>query len=359
MARRTYKTDPEYRTRCYDRDAGRQKRVQPKARRQVLPRSCTGTSAVMWPTSRLESDPCSYMPPLGRIGTSVPDGWRESSRARLIAGAHRVDRRWRSRPAPSGVLGHLLSSVLDAAPPAERHDDHPGQDRQKVVGRVRGIDQALEVPLLQDHLAGHVAEDAAAEPDDPHEAVHQRGQETAAPHDDRQRERDAEDDEGQVAVGCGGDGEHVVEAHDRVGHDDDPDRFPQRASVAHMALGARLLAYQLDGDPQEQEAADELEERDLQQERRDRDEQESQPDSASGAPDASPELLALRQRADRQRDDEGVVARQRQVDHDDPDDPHPEFWIHQKHHSHSTSAFRSATSARPTTIKATAMARPW
>jgi len=100
-----------------------------------------------------------------------------------------------------------------------------------------------------------------------------------------------------------------------------------------VAFGAGLLANELEGDPEEHRAADELEERDPQQERRDRDEREPQADRARGAPDTPPELLALRQRADRQRDDEGVVAREREVDHDDPGDPRPELRIHQKDHT--------------------------
>ena len=134
-------------------------------------------------------------------------------------------------------------------------------------------------------------------------------------------------------MGRGGDGQHVVQAHDRVGDDDDPDGFPERASLPDVAFGAGLLANELEGDPEERQAADELEERDPQQERRDRDERQPQADRARGAPEAPPELLALRQRPDRQRDDEGVVAREREIDHDDPDDPRPELRIHQKDHT--------------------------
>src|SRR5215831_3878958 len=52
-------------------DAGRQERVQPKALRQVLRRSCIGTCDVMWTTQHLESDPCSYLPHFGPHGHLV------------------------------------------------------------------------------------------------------------------------------------------------------------------------------------------------------------------------------------------------------------------------------------------------
>ena len=68
-----------------------------------------------------------------------------------------------------------------------------------------------------------------------------------------------------VAVGRGGDGEHVVEAHDGVGDDDDPDGFAKRSALTDVSFGARLVTHELECDPEEQQAADELEERNPQQ----------------------------------------------------------------------------------------------
>src|SRR3989449_9944284 len=114
-----------------------------------------------------------------------------------------------------------------------------------------------------------VAEDPAADPDDPDKAVHEHGEETTPPHDDRQREPDAEGDEEEIAVRGGCHGEHIVEAHDRVSQDDDPDRLPERAALTDVLLGPGLLADELERDPEEQQPADELEHRDREEQRRD------------------------------------------------------------------------------------------
>jgi hypothetical protein len=66
--------------------------------------------------------------------------------------------------------------------------------------------------VAHDHLSCHVAQDAAAEPDDPLEAIHDSGEDAAAPHHERQREPDADDDEEHFPAGSAGHREHVVEA---------------------------------------------------------------------------------------------------------------------------------------------------
>src|SRR5439155_10859144 len=177
------------------------------------------------------------------------------------------------------------------------------------------------------------AENAATDPDDPGEAVHQHGEEATAPDDDRQREADAEDDEKEIAVGGGGDGEHVVQAHDRVGDDDDPDRLSERAALADVALGPGLLADELELDPEEHETAQELQQGDTEEERRDRDEGDAQAHRSRGPPDSPPELLAPRQRAHGEGDDQRVVAGQREVDDHDAEEPGPELWIHKEKHT--------------------------
>src|SRR3989449_7717757 len=139
-----------------------------------------------------------------------------------------------------------------------------------------------------------VAEDPAADPDDPDKAVHEHGQETTPPHDDRQREPDAEGDEEEIAVRGGCHGEHIVEAHDRVSQDDDPDRLPERAALTDVLLGPGLLADELERDPEEQQPADELEHRDREEQRRDGDEGQTEPHRTRRAPHAPPELLARR-----------------------------------------------------------------
>src|SRR5262245_64717507 len=66
-------------------------------------------------------------------------------------------------------------------------------------GRI--ADARRDERLAEHHLAGHPPEHASAEPDDPRPARHQRCEEPAAPHHDRQREPDAERDEHEIACG--------------------------------------------------------------------------------------------------------------------------------------------------------------
>src|SRR5207249_7151399 len=97
---------------------------------------------------------------------------------------------------------------------------------------------ALHEGVLHEHLAGHIAEQAAAEPDDPGETVHEMGEQAGPPDDDGEREPDAEHDEHEVAVRRRGDRQHVVEAHRHVGDDDDPDRLPEGSAVPGAAVAA-------------------------------------------------------------------------------------------------------------------------
>src|SRR5206468_5303859 len=226
-----------------------------------------------------------------------------------------------------------LSAVLGGEPPAERHDADGGQERQERAAGRDVLDHAGETAVAQNHLARHVAENAATDPDDPGEAVHQHGEEATAPDDDRQREADAEDDEKEIAVGGGGDGEHVVQAHDRVGDDDDPDRLSERAALADVALGPGLLADELERDPEEHETAQELQQGDTEEERRDRDERDAQAHRSRRPPDPAPELLALGQRAHGERDDQRVVAGQREIDDHDTEEPGPELGVHEEQHT--------------------------
>src|SRR5437879_9995323 len=157
---------------------------------------------------------------------------------------------WTGRP-ESGLPGHLLSAVLGREPPAERYDCGAGQERQERHARGGVVDEARETPVVQDHLARDVAEDPAADPDDPDKAVHEHGQETTPPHDDRQREPDAEGDEEEIAVRGGCDGEHSVEAHDRVCQDAEPELTPERAALPDVRPCPRPLTDAVERRPKQ------------------------------------------------------------------------------------------------------------
>ena len=115
-----------------------------------------------------------------------------------------------------------------------------------------------------------IAKEPAAEPDDPNVAIHEAGQDRCAPDDDREGKPESKHHEQKVAMRRGGDRQDVVETHRHVGHDDDPDRLPERGAVANLALTARLRSYELDGDPDQEESSHELEERDPEEDTDDR-----------------------------------------------------------------------------------------
>src|SRR6266850_6650410 len=73
----------------------------------------------------------------------------------------------------------FLSPV--SQPPSERKQ-HGGEDaRHRPFEKKRpGLDPDMDISVLDDHLARHPAENCAANPDNPPEAVHQLGKEAGA-----------------------------------------------------------------------------------------------------------------------------------------------------------------------------------
>src|SRR5436190_22286713 len=78
-------------------------------------------------------------------------------------------------PGASQVLRHLDPvAVLTREPPAARGDDEADGEWHRIAEGTLGLaEPALHERVLHEHLAGHVAEQAAAEPDDPDETVHE------------------------------------------------------------------------------------------------------------------------------------------------------------------------------------------
>src|SRR5499426_4163451 len=237
-----------------------------------------------------------------------------------------------------------MTSRRASEPPAEHEHESAEHDGQPEIGDGgRRAEPALHDGIVGHHLARHVAEDPAAEPYDPLVPAHEIREETTPPHHEGQRQRNAEDHEHKVSLGGGGHAEHVVEAHGDVGHDDDPDRFPERRARAGLAVFAGARPHEPDGDPDEGEPAQELEERDAQKIAHHGDEGHAQAHRSRRAPQPAEELLARRQPADSERDDEGVVTGQRDVDEHDAEETRPEFWIGEPAHASLSGAWRRAS----------------
>src|SRR5690606_37659107 len=94
-----------------------------------------------------------------------------------------------------------------------------------------------------------------------------------------------------------------------------------------LPMAAILRQHQLHGDPQQQNAADDLEVRYAQQEYDEDGENDAQDDGGAGTTDDAPLALPVRQGPAGQGDDHGVVAAQQNVDPDDLEERHEELLV--------------------------------
>src|SRR5262252_3496762 len=237
-----------------------------------------------------------------------------------------------------------MASRRAGEPPAAEEDEDTEHDGEPEIRSARrGAEPALDDRIVGHHLARHVAQDAAPEPHDPLVPAHEVREEAAAPHDEGQRERDAEHHEHEIALGGGGHAEDIVEAHGHVGHDDDPNGLPEGRPLAGLAMLAGARLHEADGNPDESEAAQKLEERNAQEIAHDGDERHAEAHRSRRAPEPPEELLARGQPAHGKGDHEGVVAGQRDVDEHDAEKPCPEFRIGEPGHARLSPAWRRAS----------------
>ncbi|KAG1086867.1 hypothetical protein G6F40_013847 [Rhizopus arrhizus] len=122
---------------------------------------------------------------------------------------------------------------------------------------------------------------------------------------------------GVGVLGRAGDGDHVVQAHHEVGDDDGLDRGGDGCPALHVAMRIVFRNQELDADPDEQQAAHDFQERDRQERQCESDQHDTQDDGARGAPQDALHALLGGQIATSQRDHDGVVAAQQDVDEDD------------------------------------------
>ena len=221
--------------------------------------------------------------------------------------------------------------ACDAGAVAHRiADDDLGHLRHDV-----GVDKC---GIGHGHGAGNPAQQHAAEGDDEGETVHQLDDHLAAPDDDRNADQHAKDDQYHAMAaarrfGRAGDGDDVVHAHHEVGHDHGLDGTPEL--VAALDIGVAVFVFwhqQLDADPEQQQRADDLEERNRQQLQCEKDQDDAQHDGAGCAPQDALRALLGRQLAAGQRDHHRVVTAEQNVDHDDLTDRDPEFRSHEHFH---------------------------
>ena len=100
-----------------------------------------------------------------------------------------------------------------------------------------------------DHFAAHFAQYPCANPKYDRVFIHQHGKNIAHEHYKGDRKHKAKQQQEQVAVAGGTNGQHVVDAHAHVSHNDDPNGLPDAASLMILALLIGTFAEQFDGNP--------------------------------------------------------------------------------------------------------------
>ncbi|CFM95151.1 Uncharacterised protein [Bordetella pertussis] len=187
----------------------------------------------------------------------------------------------------------------------------------------RGLAPALDhVDVGDEHAAGDPAQQAGAQGDDQREAVDQLEHQRATPDDDGHAHAQPEDHVVQLVVGLrvlgrAGDGDDVVQAHGEIGQDDGADRGQHRGAAGDVAVRVLMRGQQLDAYPDQQQAAQGLEKRNVEQDQREGDQQHAQQHRAGRAPQDALDALPVRQVATGQRDHDGVIAAEQDVDQND------------------------------------------
>ena len=102
--------------------------------------------------------------------------------------------------------------------------------------------------------------------------------------------------------------------------------------MPNATLAAGVRPDELDGDPDEEQAPDDLKEWDLEERADDRDEDQAKRDRPHRAPNLTEQTLVLGQGAHGQGDDQGVVPRQEQVERADAEEADPELRVGEDRH---------------------------
>ena len=151
----------------------------------------------------------------------------------------------------------------------------------------------------------------------PGEHAHDQG---CAEDDERHREREAKQDQPRVALGRGGDGQHVVQAHHKVGDGDGPYGAPQGLGGLDVLFLVVAFDRELDRDDEQQDAACERQPGQLHDRLEHHGEGQPQAEGCNDAERDAHLALPFGERAARQCNDDSVVAREQDVDADDLED---------------------------------------
>ena len=114
-----------------------------------------------------------------------------------------------------------------------------------------------------------------------------------------------------------GNGNDVVNAHDQISHDHGLDRSPELVAALNVGMSVVIRHQQLDANPQQQRRTHQFQKWHLQQGQRKGDQYHAQHNRPGSPPQDTFDALMRGQLATCQRDDDGIVSAQQDVDHDD------------------------------------------
>ena len=199
-------------------------------------------------------------------------------------------------------------------------------------GRQR-TDKAGQAFIAQQHGAANPAQQAATQCNHHRETIHQLHHDLAAPYNDRDTDHDTEHHQRHMATGCPGNGNHVIDTHHGIGHDNGFDRTPQVGTAVYVVAIVVLTHQQLHTDPQQQQAAYQFQERDIQNLQCKRNQHHAQANGTHHAPENAFLAQVFRQAAASQGDNDRVIATQQNINGDNLQHRNPEgaFTHHFKH----------------------------
>src|SRR5690606_8867902 len=232
--------------------------------------------------------------------------------------------------ADSAVADFSTSALRDQ--PAGQNDcqcaNHLQDTRDGLRCRVqalsKGFEEGAQDGFRRDQLAGNPAEQRRTTPDENREAGQQGHDERRSSNDQGNAECQAKNYEIRMAAGCSRNREHIVQTHHEICNRDDANGLEQAGPALYAAFMAFLRREQLDGNPEQETAADQLQPLHLEKELNKNGEEDAQQDRNTGAQNDASHSLSRRERSARERDDNGVVTGEDDVDADDAQDVHDE-----------------------------------
>ncbi len=129
-----------------------------------------------------------------------------------------------------------------------------------------------------------------------------------------------------------GNGDHVVQAHHKVGNDDGFNGFPQGGTAFHITVAIIFRDQQFHTNPDQQQGTDHFQVRHGQQGQSKGNQDDAQANGAGRTPQNTFDTLFGRQVTTSQCDNHGVIAPQQYIDQDDLKYCRPTHCLQKLHH---------------------------